>query len=210
MAHTGEEFENPVSGERSVVRQGSDDTDGELVVADLYLRPGAGGPREHAHSYLHETFEILDGRVGFRLNGHQEVTGPGRKLVVEPGMVHDFWNAGEQEAHVLVEVRPGCRFEQMIQTVWGMAAAGETDARGRLGRCCGWRWWPRSSSGSFSSSRPRAGCRRGCSRCWRRSAGRWATRRSILDTWSWPDADQEADGYLTLPVMQTRLGIPAR
>jgi mannose-6-phosphate isomerase-like protein (cupin superfamily) len=107
MAHTGEEFENPVSGERSVVRQGSDDTDGELVVADLYLRPGAGGPREHAHSYLHETFEILDGRVGFRLNGHQEVTGPGRKLVVEPGMVHDFWNAGEQEAHVLVEVRPG-------------------------------------------------------------------------------------------------------
>jgi uncharacterized cupin superfamily protein len=130
MAHTGEEFENPVSGERSVVRLGSDDTDGEAVVADLYLRPGAGGPREHVHSYLHETFEVLEGRVGFRLDGREEVTGPGRKMVVEPGMVHDFWNAGEREAHVLVEVRPGRRFEQMIQTIWGMAAAGETDARG--------------------------------------------------------------------------------
>jgi quercetin dioxygenase-like cupin family protein len=130
MAHTGEEFENPISGERSVVRLGSDDTDGEAVVADLFLRPGAGGPREHVHRYLHETFEVLGGRVGFRLNGQEESTGPGRKLVVEPGMVHDFWNAGEQEAHVLVEIRPGRRFEQMIQALWGMAAAGETDARG--------------------------------------------------------------------------------
>jgi hypothetical protein len=50
--------------------------------------------------------------------------------VVEPGAVHDFWNAGEAEAHVLVEVRPGRRFEQMIQALWGMAAAGETDGRG--------------------------------------------------------------------------------
>jgi mannose-6-phosphate isomerase-like protein (cupin superfamily) len=130
MSHTGEEFQNPVSGERSVVRLGADDTDGASVVADLYLRPGAGGPREHVHSYLHETFEVLGGRVGFRLDGHEEVTGPGRKLVVESGVVHDFWNAGNQEAHVLVEVAPGRRFEQMIQTLWGMAAAGETDQQG--------------------------------------------------------------------------------
>jgi quercetin dioxygenase-like cupin family protein len=129
MSRTGDEFENPVSGERSVVRLGADDTDGESVLADLFLRPG-GGPNEHVHSYLHETFEVLVGRVGFRLDGHEEVAGAGRKLVVEPGVVHDFWNAGDQEAHVLVEVRPGRRFEQMIGSLWGMAAAGQTDARG--------------------------------------------------------------------------------
>jgi quercetin dioxygenase-like cupin family protein len=129
MSHTGEEYENPVSGERGVIRLGSDDTDGRLMLADLYLRPG-GGPDEHVHSYLHETFEILDGRVGFRLNGREEITGPGRKLEVPPGVVHDFWNAGDQEAHVLVRVAPGRRFEQMIESLWGMAAAGHTDARG--------------------------------------------------------------------------------
>jgi hypothetical protein len=42
MAHTGEEFENPVSGERSVVRLGVDDTDGEAVVADLYWMSALG------------------------------------------------------------------------------------------------------------------------------------------------------------------------
>jgi hypothetical protein len=52
-----------------VVRLGSDDTDGEAMVADLYLRPGAGGPREHVHGYLHGSFEVLEGRVGFRLDG---------------------------------------------------------------------------------------------------------------------------------------------
>jgi hypothetical protein len=54
-------------------------------------------------------FEVLEGRVGFRLDGREEVTGRGRRLVVEPATVHDFWNAGEQEAHVLVQVRPGRR-----------------------------------------------------------------------------------------------------
>ena len=52
-----------------MVRLGSDDTDGEAMVADLYLRPGAGGPREHVHGYLHGSFEVLEGRVGFRLDG---------------------------------------------------------------------------------------------------------------------------------------------
>jgi quercetin dioxygenase-like cupin family protein len=129
MAHTGEEFENAVTGERAVVRLGSDDTAGESVVTDLYLRPG-GGPNEHVHSYLHETFEVLGGRVGFRINGREEISGPGRKLEVPPGAVHDFWNAGDEEAHILVQVVPGRRFEQLIETLWGMAAAGETDARG--------------------------------------------------------------------------------
>jgi uncharacterized cupin superfamily protein len=47
------------------------------VVADLYLRPGAGGPWAHVHGYLHERFEVLEGRVGFRLDDREEVTGPG-------------------------------------------------------------------------------------------------------------------------------------
>jgi quercetin dioxygenase-like cupin family protein len=83
MSHTGDEYENPVSGERGVVRLGSDDTDGRSVLVDLYLRPG-GGPNEHVHSYLHETFEVLGGRVGFRLNGREEITGPGRRLEAPP------------------------------------------------------------------------------------------------------------------------------
>jgi hypothetical protein len=63
-----------------VVRLGSDDTDGEAVVADLYLRPGAGGPREYVHGYLHGSFEVLEGRVGFRLDGMAAAGETGRSI----------------------------------------------------------------------------------------------------------------------------------
>jgi hypothetical protein len=52
-----------------LVRLGSDDTEGEAVVADLYLRPWGRWAREHVHGYLHGSFVVLEGRVGFRLDG---------------------------------------------------------------------------------------------------------------------------------------------
>ena len=184
MSHTGDEYENPVSGERGVVRLGSDDTDGRSVLVDLYLRPG-GGPNEHVHSYLHETFEVLGGRVGFRLNGREEITGPGRRLEVPPGVVHDFWNADDEEAHVLGPGRAWAPVRADDPESGGAWPPQATPTRGaRPSRCCGWRCSPRSSSGRSSWSRRHAGCSGCCSRCLRRSAVRVATRRPIPATWS--------------------------
>jgi hypothetical protein len=45
-------------------------------------------------------------------------------------MAHDWWNAGEEEAHVVVEVAPGARFEEMIKNLYGLAQDGKTDAKG--------------------------------------------------------------------------------
>ena len=47
-----------------------------------------------------------------------------------PGMVHDWWNAGEEEAHVVVEIRPGARFEEAIRNSFGLAQDGKTNAKG--------------------------------------------------------------------------------
>src|SRR5829696_6649133 len=61
--------------------------------------------------------------------------GPTRRLVVPPGVVHDWWNAGKEEAHVIVELRGEIRrldrFELMISTLYGLARDGKTDAGGR-------------------------------------------------------------------------------
>jgi hypothetical protein len=60
-----------------------------------------------------------------------------RRLVVRPWVVHDWWNAGHEEAHVIVELRGEKRrlerFEMMTSTLYGLARDGKTDPRGRPG-----------------------------------------------------------------------------
>jgi quercetin dioxygenase-like cupin family protein len=126
----GETYENRVQGDRAVVREGSEDTNGERLVVDLYVRPGGAVAGRHVHAYISERFEVLEGSVRFHLDGHDEIAEPGRPVEVPPGVVHDWWNVGESEAHVLVEVRPAERFELMIQNLYGLANDGKTDQRG--------------------------------------------------------------------------------
>lgn len=126
----GEVYENRVQGDRVVVREGSEDTGGERLVADLYVRPGGAVAGKHVHSYVTERFEVLAGTVRFHLDGRDEVAPPGRAVEVPPGAVHDWWNVGEDEAHVLVEVRPAERFELMIESLYGLANDGQTNSRG--------------------------------------------------------------------------------
>ena len=130
MSKAGQVIENPVTGERVVVRVGTEDSRGERLVSDLYVRPGGAVAVEHVHPVVHESFTVVRGRVGFRLDGRESVAGPGKRLHIPPGMAHDWWNAGEEEAHVTVEIRPGARFEEMIVNLFGLAQDGKTNAKG--------------------------------------------------------------------------------
>ena len=76
----GEVFENPVTGERAVVRIGTEQNNGELLVADLYIRLGGAVMGEHLHPSLEERFTVLRGRVGFRLSGRMSTAEPGVTL----------------------------------------------------------------------------------------------------------------------------------
>ena len=126
----GEVYENRIQGDRFVVREGSRDTRGERLVGDLYIRPGGAVAGKHVHSYITERFEVLAGTVRFHVDGREEVAAPGRQVEVPPGVVHDWWNVGDDEAHVLVDIRPAERFELMIQNLYGLANDGKSDARG--------------------------------------------------------------------------------
>jgi quercetin dioxygenase-like cupin family protein len=126
----GEIYENRVQGDRFVVREGSEETGGELLAGDLYIQPGGAVAGRHVHAYITERFEVVSGTVRFHLDGRDERARPGEAVVIPPGAVHDWWNDGDDEAHVLVEVRPGARFELMIQNLYGLANDGKTDERG--------------------------------------------------------------------------------
>jgi quercetin dioxygenase-like cupin family protein len=130
MFKRGEVYDNPVTGERVVVRLGTQETGGERLVIDVYVRPGGAVAGEHIHPSIDETFTILKGRVGISIDGRKMIAKPGRKLHVPRGTAHDWWNAGDEEAHILVEVTPAARFEAMIRNLFGLAQDGRTDRKG--------------------------------------------------------------------------------
>jgi hypothetical protein len=49
---------------------------------------------------------------------------------VPPGTAHDWWNVGEKEARVIVEVSPTARFEEAVSNTFCLAWDGRTNAKG--------------------------------------------------------------------------------
>jgi quercetin dioxygenase-like cupin family protein len=130
MSRAGDVIENPVTSERVVVRVGTEDSGGELLVVDGYVKPGGAVTGEHVHPAIEENFTVVRGRVGFRIDGRESIAEPGERLHVPAGTAHDWWNAGEEEAHVRVEISPGQRFEEMAINLFSLAQDGKTNSRG--------------------------------------------------------------------------------
>jgi mannose-6-phosphate isomerase-like protein (cupin superfamily) len=130
MIRAGDTIENPVTGERLVFHRTSAETHGEAVVVECILQPNAAVAAAHVHPFQEERFEVLRGAVGFRVGRTKTLAGPGRRLTVPAGTAHRFWNAGEEEASFVCEIRPALQFEQLLETMFALAADGKTNKKG--------------------------------------------------------------------------------
>ena len=122
-----------MTGERSVVLRGDEDLgDAGSAVVHLTVSPGGAVAGEHVHPALAESFRLVSGTLGTRVDGVERTLSPGEEVTVPAGVTHDWWNAGPDPASVIVELTPpDPRFEQMIATVWGLANDGKADAKGK-------------------------------------------------------------------------------
>lgn len=130
MIHSGQTLENPVTGERFTFTHTAASTDGELLAFELALRPGGAVPIPHVHPIQTERFEMLSGTMRFRVGLRHVTAEAGDVLEIEPGVMHGFANAGDEEVRVLVEVRPALAMEDMFAEVIAMAEAGRMTRRG--------------------------------------------------------------------------------
>jgi quercetin dioxygenase-like cupin family protein len=130
MIRAGDSIENPVTGERLVFRQTSRETNGAAVVIETYVQPNGFVAAAHVHPSQEERFEVLRGTVGFRVGREKLVGGPGKRLTVPAGTPHKFWNAGDDVAHFVCEIRPALQFESLIETMFSLAADGKTNRKG--------------------------------------------------------------------------------
>jgi mannose-6-phosphate isomerase-like protein (cupin superfamily) len=130
MAYAGQILSNPVSGETIEFVRTAADTDGELLAIDLTLTPDGHVPGTHVHPEQEERFEVVSGTMKFKLGLKTIIAGPGETVVVPAGKRHRFSNAGAEDAHVRVEVRPALRMEELFETTVALAADGRVLSTG--------------------------------------------------------------------------------
>jgi quercetin dioxygenase-like cupin family protein len=126
----GEVWENPVTGERAVILERPWDNPAGRATAEMTALVGARVMGEHRHPTLVERFTVLEGELTMKRDEQMSFLHQGETAVIEPGVWHDWWNAGDREARVRVEITPGERFVHMIETFYGLARLGHTHRKG--------------------------------------------------------------------------------
>src|SRR5688500_16615207 len=121
---------NPVTKERMTFLKTAAQTNGEYVLIELRAAPGAVVAAAHVHPHQTETFEVLSGTLGAKIGGKTVEAKEEGVVVIEPRVAHKWWNAGEDELVFRAEVRPALQFEQLIETMFGLAADGKTNKKG--------------------------------------------------------------------------------
>jgi quercetin dioxygenase-like cupin family protein len=123
-------FENPVTGERVVVLTDARQHPEQVLVSHLFIRPGGRVAAAHVHPTVDERFLVLSGEVGFLLGDRKRTLRAGEGASVQAGVVHDWWQVGDTEAQVVVEVIPGVRFGEMVGSMFGLARDGKVNSKG--------------------------------------------------------------------------------
>ena len=126
----GDELDNPVTKEHARILEAAWQNPQGRARAEMIARVGSRVLGEHLHPGLVERFTVLEGELTVRRDGKLGKLAEGQTGEVRAGQWHDWWNASDRDARVIVEVEPGERFAYMLETLFGLAELGHVDAKG--------------------------------------------------------------------------------
>ncbi len=106
------------------------ETNGDLLKVEFVNEPEDLGPPYHIHPKQEERFEVIEGRLSFRVAGQEHELGPGESIVVPPNTPHTFWNPGREPVRFTSEHRPALNFERFITTLYDLDYDGKANAKG--------------------------------------------------------------------------------
>lgn len=134
MGRCGDFYENRITGEHVLLLRGDEDGRGQSFLVLLTVSPDGAVVGEHVHPRVRESFRVISGEIAMKLDGQERRLVAGEEARAEPGVAHAWWNTGSEPARVLLEIDPpDMRFQMMIATLFGLANAGRTNARGMPG-----------------------------------------------------------------------------
>jgi mannose-6-phosphate isomerase-like protein (cupin superfamily) len=67
---------------------------------------GAAAPPVHLHHHTDEGFYVMAGTWRFLVDGDEVSAGPGEHVLVRRGLLHTFWNAGDEDGSCLIILSP--------------------------------------------------------------------------------------------------------
>lgn len=102
--------------------------DGDLS-AEVWTDPGGDVP-EHLHPVQVERWEVVTGRVTFRIDGTRHRAGPGDTVLAPAGVRHSFKNTGIEEALLRVHVSPALDLRAFLEEAAALARAGKFNRYG--------------------------------------------------------------------------------
>jgi len=126
----GQVIENRFAGERIVIEQSRDDTDGQSVLLHLTLSPQGAVPAAHVHPNLDERFTVLSGTLMIRLGREDRILQAGEQLLVSRKTAHQPYNPFSEPAEVQVEIIPPGNMDVCLAQLHGYLGAGDKPRSG--------------------------------------------------------------------------------
>jgi quercetin dioxygenase-like cupin family protein len=117
MTATGLTLESPKIGQTITFVQTAQDTNGEELVIEARMRPGAFIP-PHRHLHQEETFEVLAGTGTFSVAGRKIVATGGEHVRIVAGVAHRFRNTSNDDVLVHATLRPAMRTEELFERLF--------------------------------------------------------------------------------------------
>jgi quercetin dioxygenase-like cupin family protein len=93
-------------GEKLIFKEVVQEPDGDKLLCENYVVPKSGPPM-HTHFLQEEALTVVEGQIGYQVQGGQpQYAGVGETVVFKRGVPHRFWNAGDDILHCTGWVKP--------------------------------------------------------------------------------------------------------
>jgi mannose-6-phosphate isomerase-like protein (cupin superfamily) len=94
-----------------------------VLLLEGSLPPGTSGPPLHVHADSRETILVKSGLLGVRLGPEQFDVRPGKNAAVPAGVLHTWWNAGDELLETSGRAVPASDLDRFIQAMFAVVNA---------------------------------------------------------------------------------------
>jgi len=91
---------------------------GERLLVENFVVPKSGPPM-HTHFFQEEALTVIEGRIGYQLQGQEpSYAGVGETVVFKAGIPHRFWNDGDDILHCKGYITPANTIVFFLSSVY--------------------------------------------------------------------------------------------
>jgi quercetin dioxygenase-like cupin family protein len=99
--------------------------DGDALEIEALYRPRAPRPPAGYHPAQEELVEVVRGKVAIVMSGQKHILGAGESLLIPRGTPHHLACSGDEEAQVILTLRPALETEAFFREVFRLSREGK-------------------------------------------------------------------------------------